>query len=59
MKRVHSRSVLKKNASSYFRAVENLLNNSYIKSELPEMISKLDIIDNDKYEFINEQGDDE
>ena len=31
MKRIHTRSVLSKNASSYYRAVENLLNNSYIK----------------------------
>lgn len=59
MKRIHSRSVLSKNASSYYRAVENLLNNSYIKKELPELISKLNIIDSDKYEFKQEQRDHE
>lgn len=59
MSRIHSRSVLSKNASSYYRAVENLLNNSHIKKELPELISKMNIIESEKYEFKQDKGEEE
>ena len=54
MQRVHTRTVLAKNAESYYRAVENLLNYSQIRKDLPDLISTIEIIGNDKYEFQKE-----
>jgi hypothetical protein len=42
LKRVHSREVLNKNATQYYRAVENLLNLSSIKSSLPDIMPLID-----------------
>lgn len=46
-----------KNYASYYRSVENLLNNSHIKQELPDFIRTLNIIDADKYQFENLEED--
>jgi len=55
MKRVHKRHTLKKNASAYYKAFENIINLSQFKHTIFQILPT--IIGNDKFDIvIDEKG---